>query len=61
MTDAIFDTARDVLDMLKADRVRSERIVTVATSGEAEAFGRLAMPGARPTNCGRGRRCRARF
>lgn len=46
MTDAIFDAAREVLAMLALDRARSERIVTIASPEQAEAFRKLAAPGA---------------
>ena len=49
MTDAISDAMSDILSMLATDRSQLERIVTIASPEEAEAFRKLAVPGtARP-------------
>lgn len=45
MTDAISNAATDLLSMLAEDRSGGERIVTVASPEQAEAFRKLAVPG----------------
>ena len=46
MTDEFLEAASDVLSMLTADRLRSKRIVTIASPEQAQAFRELAVPGA---------------